>query len=297
LKYKFSIILTTYNSAKFVEDALESVAAQSFSDFELIVTDDCSTDNTVEIVKNYLKNTKSLADKSKIIEQKANLGIAKNENSAIRMAEGEWIHVLAGDDALMPDALQNVADFIANNLSVNFIHGIAKKYSNDFSEENFEKNLYPDYHRHDADKLSAEDQYKQLLKGNFIVSTTTFFKKDALEKLGLFDETIWNLEDWTTFLNITESGEKFYFVPQILAKYRAHQGSVCKSDDKFFLTGQHRQSREVYKKYINPNVGFFTKLKNNLIFCLKEFVMRFCNKKTNYLGKFLFFFVNLAKKS
>jgi alpha-1,3-rhamnosyltransferase len=297
LKYNFSIILTTYNSAKFIVDALESVAQQSFTDFELIVTDDCSTDNTVEIVKTYLQNSTSLSNKTKVIEQEVNIGIAKNENSAISIAQGEWIHVLAGDDALMPDALQNVADFIANNLSANFIHGIAEQYSDDFHEHNFDKILYPDFSKHTVVHLNAKMQYKQLLKGNCIVATTTFFKKEALGKVGFFDETIYNLDDWTTFLNITKSGETFYFIPQILAKYRSHQGSVCNSADKAFLNGQHRQNRGVYKQYINPNVGFLTKLKNNLIFYLKEFIFRFFNKKPKFLSKISVFFVKLRKKS
>jgi hypothetical protein len=126
------------------------------------------------------------------------------------------------------------------------------------------------------------------LKDNFIVSPATFFRKSALDKIGNFDETVKNIDDWTTYFNITKSGEKFYFFDEILSLYRVHYHSLCQHTDKFFLSGQHRSNRLVFKQYINPNVNFFTKTKNELVFHGKEFVFRFCNKKSNILGRILF---------
>ncbi|MDR2511494.1 MAG: glycosyltransferase [Bacteroidales bacterium] len=295
LKPFFSIILTTYNSSKFVVDALESVKNQNFNDFELIICDDASTDNTVEIVNEWLKKNLSFRrNLGRLVLQKENLGVAKNENSGIKIAKGKWIHVLAGDDVLMPDALQNIFGFIHKNPHIHFLQGIAMSYNEDFSDENFvnilcNKNIF-------AKATTAELQYRQLLKTNFIISSATFFQKSALEKIGNFDETVKNIDDWTTYLNLTKSGEKFTFVDKILALYRIHYQSLCQHTDKFFLTGQHRSNRPVFKQYINPNVNFFTKIKNELIFLGKEFVFRFCNKKSNFLGKILFSSYNYIRR-
>jgi alpha-1,3-rhamnosyltransferase len=282
----FSIILTTYNSSKFVVDALESVKYQTFNNFELIVCDDASMDNTVEVVNDFLKINKNLAEKTQIIIQKENLGVAKNENSGIKIAQGEFIHVLAGDDALLPDALKKVFDFVYKNKNINFLQGMSKSYNNNFSEENFVSIL----HKKDVfvKATTAELQYKELLKKSFIVSPAVFFRKSALEKIGNFDETVKNIDDWTTYLNLTKSGEKFEFFDEILSYYRIHYQSLCQHTDQIFLNGQHRLSRPIFKQYINPNVSFFTKIKNELVFLEKEFVFKFCNKKSNLLGRFLY---------
>jgi glycosyltransferase involved in cell wall biosynthesis len=102
----FSIITVTYNSSKYVREAIESVLSSTFTDFELIIGDDCSKDNTWEIVSEY--------NDSRIVKYRneVNLREYPNRDKALRMAKGEWIIFIDGDDLIYPHTLSFIADMI-----------------------------------------------------------------------------------------------------------------------------------------------------------------------------------------
>ena len=95
----FTIITVTYNSSKYVRDAIESVLASTFQDFEYIIGDDCSTDNTWEIIEGY-KDPRIVKYRNE-----SNLREYPNRNKAISMAKGEWILFIDGDDIIFPHGL------------------------------------------------------------------------------------------------------------------------------------------------------------------------------------------------
>ena len=102
----FSVITVTYNSSQFVRDAIESVLASTFTDFELIIGDDCSTDNTWDIINEY--------DDSRIVKYRneTNLREYPNRNKALNMARGEWVIFIDGDDLIYPHSLSFIFDMI-----------------------------------------------------------------------------------------------------------------------------------------------------------------------------------------
>ena len=104
-----SIIVISYNSSKYVLETLESAKAQTYQNLELIISDDCSTDNTVKLCDTWLKDNKSRFTKTKLITVEKNLGIPKNCNRALYTAEGDWTKLIAGDDILMPNCVKAVS--------------------------------------------------------------------------------------------------------------------------------------------------------------------------------------------
>ena len=95
-----SIIVITYNSSKYVLETLESAKAQTYQNIELIVSDDCSTDNTVEICHNWIEQNKERFVRTELITVEKNTGIAPNCNRGVKAAKGEWVKLIAGDDVL-----------------------------------------------------------------------------------------------------------------------------------------------------------------------------------------------------
>jgi glycosyltransferase involved in cell wall biosynthesis len=104
----FTVITVTYNSSQFVRDAIESVLASTFTDFELIIGDDCSTDNTWEIIKEY--------NDPRIVKYRneTNLREYPNRNKALNFARGEWVIFIDGDDIIYNQALFKLASYIEN---------------------------------------------------------------------------------------------------------------------------------------------------------------------------------------
>ena len=102
-KFKFSIIIPAYNAEKYLENCLNSVVNQTFNDFEVIVINDGSKDNTQKIIDNYIKDNKYI----KCINQK-NSGLSASRNNGLDMASGEYIVYLDSDDSINLEFLENI---------------------------------------------------------------------------------------------------------------------------------------------------------------------------------------------
>ena len=120
-----SIIMPSYNTAEFIAESIQSVLAQSYKDWELFIVDDCSTDNTDEVVKPYLSD-----ERIKYLKNEKNSGAAVSRNRALRETKGKWIAFLDSDDLWMPDKLSKQIKFMEK-------HGYHFSYTN-YSEINTE---------------------------------------------------------------------------------------------------------------------------------------------------------------
>ncbi len=107
---KVSVCIPTYNYGRFIGDAIDSVLSQTFTDFELIVVDNCSTDNTREIVEKYV----ALDKRIKYIRNDENIGMVQNWNRCIQYAAGEYIKILCADDVLKPTSLEKSVRILDN---------------------------------------------------------------------------------------------------------------------------------------------------------------------------------------
>ena len=110
-----SIIVITYNSSKYVLETLESAKAQTYPNIELIVSDDCSTDDTVEICRNWMEENKERFVRTELITVGENTGVAINCNRGLYAAKGEWLKYIAGDDILLPHALYSYLNYLQDH--------------------------------------------------------------------------------------------------------------------------------------------------------------------------------------
>lgn len=106
-----SVIISTYNSAAFIIETLESILHQSWKEIELIITDDASTDDTVTICRHWLEVNSGRFTGVQVITSEVNTGVSANANRGLRAAKGEWVKFIGSDDTLLPGCIEDNMHF------------------------------------------------------------------------------------------------------------------------------------------------------------------------------------------
>lgn len=212
---KVSIITPAYNSEFYIKDAIHSVLSQTYSDFELIVVDDGSTDKTQEIVNSYVTQ---YPQKIKYIYQ-ANAGPSKARNTAIEHSQGEYIALLDADDIWAKERLERQVKIFETNPKIALVHAnITGISSSGKIIKSFKRN---------QQYLSGCIFEHLFLRKADIASSTVLLRKDCLKETGLFDEHLSRLgsEDRDLWLRIAQ---KFpiQYIDFELAYYRIREGSM-----------------------------------------------------------------------
>jgi len=240
-----SIVVITYNSSKYVLETLESAKAQSYQNIELIISDDCSKDDTIEVCQHWLKNNENCFIKAKLIQTPKNTGIASNVNRGVKEAKGEWIKLIAGDDMLLPNCIKDYVHYVTYNNS-DFVFGLPSIISEDKVSGHNEKweKKYLDNDWFFA--LEAKQQFLYLLIRNFPVNPPTlFFKKDTLVQLKYCDEE-YLCEDLPLYLKATFNGYKLDLLKSKTVIYRMHNNSSSLN-----LTNWHVYIGKIVNKYLS----------------------------------------------
>jgi len=238
-----SIVVVTYNSSKYVLATLKSAKSQTYQNIELIVTDDCSVDDTVEIVKKWISENKNSFKRTELITATINTGVSANCNRGLRAARGEWIKYIAGDDILLNNCIEDNVDYCRHNKIARFIFSFMEiftgeeKYKSCLAENNYSQNERIKYY-----KMNSNVQNKELLLNDFCCGPASFIHVETLKRLGTFDETIRGMEDYPMWLRATSKGFKLYFFEKKTVKYRIDH-SVSSALSKI-------ASRQVFFKYI-----------------------------------------------
>lgn len=223
---KISIIVTSYNYSNFIEQTINSILAQTYSDFELIVVDDYSSDNSVEIIKNFKD------DRIKFIENKQNLGLAISVAKALKIATGEWIAFCESDDFWEKECLEKRIQITEKypNLGVIFNDvepfSITNKIPKTIQQnsENIKKIKFP---TNVLDKIVFYN----------IVQTfsAVMISRTEIAKLNLTppDDRFF---DWWLFIQLA-SDTDFYYMPEKLTHWRLHENSyITKKKRKFTIS-------------------------------------------------------------
>jgi len=209
-----SVVIPTYNCAEFLPQTIDSVLNQTFKDFEIIIVDDGSVDNTKEIVKHYIDTAKR---QIKYIYQE-NKGPAAARNNGIRNASGKYIALVDSDDLWVAEKLSVQIDYLEKNTDLSFV------FSDMFI---MEENGKAGDTMMKTKKPSSGYIFYELLKDNFIFSPTPFAKKECFDKAGFFceDRDIISTEDHHMWLKVAYFFKGGY-IDKPLAYYRIRSGSL-----------------------------------------------------------------------
>ena len=227
-----SVPVITYNSSKYVLETLESIKAQTYQNIELIISDDCSTDNTVEICREWIEQNKSRFIRTVLLEAPINTGISANCNRAEAVCQGEWVKPIAGDDILMPECIEKCTNYVNNHPDTVYLFGKVSTFGSDANrckkiEENFDYSFF---------SLSIEQQLHHLIYNcNCIPASTAFYNVQIVKSLQIFnDERIPLLEDWPKWINLLKAGVRFVFVDATFVKYRVGGISTTHFTNDYF---------------------------------------------------------------
>jgi glycosyltransferase involved in cell wall biosynthesis len=207
---KVSVLIPTYNYARYLDEAIQSVLNQTFQDFELIIVDDQSTDNTDEIVAKYLQHPQVIYHKNPI-----NLGLVRNFNRAMELAKGEYIKFLLADDKMDSTLLEKFCKVLDEYPNVSLV----TSGSGTFGDVNEVRQL-PFTGLQPGQKVIREALNHG--KGNWIGEpTVVMFRKNSLN-IGKFNPEYICLVDLDMWLRLLTVGDCF-IIPETLAYFRVHR--------------------------------------------------------------------------
>ena len=235
-----SIIMPSYNTASFIAESIQSVLAQSYKDWELIIVDDCSSDNTDEVVKPYLSD-----QRIRYLKNENNSGAAVSRNRALREAKGKWIAFLDSDDLWMPEKLEKQIRFMEKN-------GYCFSYTN-YAEIDTED------HRNGITVTGP----KKVTKTGFFNycwpgCLTVMYDAEAIGLIQIAD--IKKNNDYAMWLKVCQKAD-CYLLDEELALYRrGRAGSVSTHSIKTMIGWHYKLYREAEKQ--NPLSAVFNTGRN-----------------------------------
>ena len=242
-----TIIMPSYNTGRFIKETIESVLAQSYTTWELIIVDDCSNDNTDDVVNPYLTDGRIHYKKNDI-----NSGAAVSRNRALREAKGKWIAFLDSDDLWEPDKLQRQITFMRDN-------GYHFSYTNyieidEDSKANGKSVTGPK-------RISKHGMYNYCWMGCLTVMYNA-------EKVGLIQiADIKKNNDYAMWLKVCKKAN-CYLLDETLARYRKRSGSISNHGYMKLIKWHYKLYREAENK--NPISSFVLTVRNLFFGVLKK---------------------------
>jgi glycosyltransferase involved in cell wall biosynthesis len=205
---KVSVVMPVFNGEKFLKEAIDSILNQTFTDFEFIIVNDGSTDNTRNIIQNYNDH------RIKLLNNKSNLGISRAANIGIKASCGIYIARQDADDISMPERLEKEASFLDQNKNVGLVGTYYFVINENCKILNTIKCL-----------TKSIELRKKLLEGNQFGHGTTMFRKEYIDKIGVYREEFKLAEDFDFYLRISEIYDVAN-IPEPLYKWRLNIKSV-----------------------------------------------------------------------
>ena len=210
---KVSILMPVYNTALYLREAMDSMLSQTFTDFELIVLDDCSPDNAEEILDTY--------DDPRIVRYRGekNVGLSNVLNVGIELARGKYIARMDSDDISLPERLQVQVDYLEKHSEVDLASAGMRLFG-------AKKDIWIQEQNPDKIKIIA-------LFHTPVLHASSMWRKESFEKYGLrFRQEMVPAEDYDLWARALVKGLKLVNMPNVLYKYRMHPNQATLQTDK-----------------------------------------------------------------
>jgi glycosyltransferase involved in cell wall biosynthesis len=215
-----SVLMPVYNAARYVAEAVESVLAQTFGDFELIVVDDGSTDRSLRILRRFERR-----DPRVRLVSRENRGLVATLNEMIAMARGELLARLDADDVAMPERFEVQVAYLRDHPDVVCV-GTQVHFMDEFGR--FKYNLHPEMDHDEIQELA--------LSGSCPIGhTSVMMRRGPVVAVGGYRPEMEHAEDVDLWLRLGEVG-RIVNLPDVLVKYRLHEQSKC----EMFMADQAR---------------------------------------------------------
>lgn len=237
-----SVIVVSYNSSSYILETLESVRKQTYPDIELIVADDASTDDTLDIIRRWLSLHGAEFAGYRVVASERNGGLASNCNNGLKNAKGVWIKLIAGDDILLENCIADNVGYVCGNPGVTVVFSRMSRIdeSGDFLNEYFFPWAFFSY--------PPLKQLQYLLYRNCLPAPSSFIKREPLELAGGFDPDYPMMEDLPLWVRLLDAGHLFGGMDKITVHYRIHKNSVQVKKEKG--KSRYLQNRESFDRVV-----------------------------------------------
>ena len=268
-----SIIMPCYNQGKYLSEAIESVITQNYDNWELIIVDDGSTDNSSEVAKHYVEKDNRIS----YIYQR-NAGPSAARNRGVRESKGIYLHFLDGDNKIAPKYLEIAIKYLESNKDCKLFYSRCRFFGERQGE----------FHLNYID-------YKHLLCWNSI-DMACVIRREDFNSIGGFDENMRGYEDWELFIRLLYHDDNIYKHPEILFFYRLHNSpngvnkNAAKRSAELTSYVYHKHI-EKYREYIGEPYSVYAG------YChLQLEINKIFNSKTYKVGRFLLAPFSFLKK-
>lgn len=208
---KISVVMSIFNGEKYLKECLSSILKQSYSNFELLIINDCSTDYTEEIINEFMIKDKRI----KYFKNQVNQGLTKNLNKLITLSTGDLIARMDADDIACKDRFLSQVSVFEQDEDVDVV------FTNATIINDKSKYVCESWRPSDSEKI-----IKLMPVFNYIIHPSVMIKKETLFDVGLYDESYVTGQDHELWLRIIKNEGKFYYLNKKLLNYRINPTSV-----------------------------------------------------------------------
>lgn len=224
-----SVRILTYNASKYIIETLNSVYNQTYNNIELVISDDCSKDNTVDLCKEWLEQHGSRFAKVIFLTTPVNTGVCANSKRSLEATTGKWIKGLGGDDCFYPNAIEEYVRFVQDQNCE--ICGARMMYMDDEgkdlnvklggSYDNYVNNL----------KLSYKKQLRLVKQKIIVPGPVLFYSRKVYEVTGGPDAKYGTADERSFLYKVLKNGFRIYPLDEVLIKYRVHSNSLTRGNN------------------------------------------------------------------
>lgn len=252
---KVSVVIPSYNHEKYIEETIESVLNQTFQDFNIIITDDGSSDGTVEKIKEFSDN------RIKLFVFEENQGACRALNNCIMNSKCKYIAYVSSDDIWEPEKLEKQIKFLDNNPQIAVVFTNAKiidENSNPFTEkDHFYYSIFDQENRSNYEWLRTF-----FFQGNCICHPSALFRREVYDKIGLYNEAMANLPDFDMWIRLCLK-YNIHILEEKLIKFRIREGNAnaSTSGNPRNLIRNRFEWKQTFDHYLKiDDVDFFLKI-------------------------------------
>jgi glycosyltransferase involved in cell wall biosynthesis len=251
---KVSVLMPSFNYARYLQAAIESVLSQSYTDLELIITDDCSTDGSREILEHWRR----LDDRVAPVFHDINLGLARARNSGLAVSRGEFVALCDADDVWLPNKLETQIRCFQAQPELGVVHSDSAIIdgSGNLTGQRF-SSLY-----HRKGQITSGNLFEVLCGQNFLCVPTVILRRKAIEYAGGFEENLRSLEDWVCWIKVSRK-YPFHYVEDALVQYRIH-GAGLSSNPK----GMAQNRVKAFRYLLNTFSDIPSRLRSKMFYSL-----------------------------
>lgn len=280
-----TIMVGTYNSSKYVLETLESAKAQTYSNIELIIADDCSTDDTIQVCRNWINENKTRFVRTEIIEVEKNTGVTANCNRGLNAARGEWLKLIAGDDILLDTCITDLIDYCNLHKKCKVLFGRTYLLIKDqITPKSLAKIAF-------ANPKKQRKLVHMGRPGPNLPAPSSFFHKATLIKLGGFDTEYVLLEDLPLWAKFVNNNVRLHFLDKFVTKYRIHTDNISGNRSKTYINEiLYQDTKKYILKVLFPyywEKGYFGMMLHFYNYFFIFWLILFLGNKNTLLSKVL----------